>query len=247
MSKLVPTLVIDKNGKSTTVYKRTEQKTKNLGNLFGVLPHSSEPSRSVLIGAVLNEAEELDQNMFASTRKAFSSISTEHLQGVLEILSRDDAQMDTVRVFDDRFQGSVNKSAYKNWVAEYTARYAEMKTWDCGHSTGVSDDTISKLIAESLHSRSKGASPEVAEGIMRMTCALIGTGLTKQLMLRPTDYGLSFVEQDSYVADFVNRHAAPEDIEKACSLIASGKLNRIEDLDYVFDEEVPMSLIEGSL
>jgi hypothetical protein len=247
MSKLVPTTVVDRNGRATTVYKRPENKTKDFGNLFGVLPRSSEPSRSDLIGAVLEEIEELDESMFASTRKAFTGIKTEHLQGVLEILSRDDARLETVRSFDDRFQGSVNKNAYNDWVAEYSARYSEMKTWSCGHSTGASDDTMSKLIAESLHSRSRGTSPEVAEGVMRMTCALIGTGLTKQLAHHPTDYGLSFIEQDSYVADFVQRHPAPEDIERACILISSGKLNRIEDLDSVFEDAVPMSLIEGAL
>jgi hypothetical protein len=247
MSKLVPTLVIDKNGKPTTVYKRPEKKTKDFGNLFGVIPRSSEPSRSDLITAIFREADELYLDKFVAARKVFNGVRTGHLQGVLEIVSREDAQIDTIRVFDDRFHGSVSKNAYNNWVAEYTARYAEMKTWECGYSTGVTDEIISKLIAESLQARSEGTSPEVAERTMRLTCALIGTGLTRQLVHRPTDYGLSFLEQDGYVAGFAERHTDIDVIKKACVLITSGKLNRVEDLDPVFDEEVPMSLIEGAL
>jgi hypothetical protein len=248
MSKLVPTLVIDKNGKPTTVYKRPEKATKGFGNLFGVIPRGSEPSRSDLIAAILAEAEELaggaDRHI---EKRVFSSIKAESLPGVLEILSHESAEPEAVYIFAERYAQSDDKSAYNEWVGEYASRYREMKAWSCGHSSGASDDTISKLVAGMIRSQSKGVSVEESEGVMRLTCALIGSGIARGIYHQVTPYGLAFSLRDDFVKRFVTRHSSPDEIEKACSLIASGNLNRLEDLDNVFSGSVPLSIAEGIL
>lgn len=246
MTKLVPTLVLDKNGKTTTVYKLPHEGRKRLRTLFGVIP-SSDPNKNDLIKAILVEAGELAGADRHIEKKAFSSIKAECLPGVLEILSDESAQPEAVYVFSERYDQSNNKALYNDWVSEYAARYREMKEWSCGQSRGASDDTISKLVAGMMHSRSKGVSIEEAEGVMRMTCALIGSGIARGIHHKTTPYGFAFSLRDDFVNEFVAKYPAPDDIEKACTLIASGSLNRLEDLNDVFSGDVPLSIAEGIL
>lgn len=247
MSKLVPKLVIDKNGKRTTVYKLPEDaNSKGLRRLFGVIP-SSGPSRSDLIKAILVEAEELAGADRHIEKKAFSSIKTESLPSVLEILSDESAQPEAVYVFSERYNQSASRGTYNEWVGEYASRYREIKGWICGHSRGATDDTISKLVTGMMHLQSKGVSVDESEGEMRLTCALLGSGLAKGLHHQVTPYGLAFLVRNDFVTEFAAKYPDPDDIEKACSLIASGGVNRLEDIYDVFSGDVPLSIAEGIL
>jgi len=248
MTKLVRTSVVDKNGKPTTVYKRpAASNAKGLRALLSVFPRSNEPSKDDWIEAIIAESEELAPNNYSSFRKIAHEIKPENLQGTLEVLSHDKAGSEAVYAIDERYHRSSNKACFNDWLTEFTARYAEMKTWDSGQSDGPRDDTISKLVADMMHSRAKGINEAHLLGVMKVTCALIGTKLASSLHHRQTAYGMSYFMNDKYIDDFLSRHHDPESVDKACYLIASGNLNRLEDLDAVLSGEVPISIAEGML
>jgi hypothetical protein len=250
MSKLFPEVVVDKNGRATTVYKKEDENRSGFKGFLGSIAPGSGPSRGKLVNAIRHEINEL--NSHSPVRRFFkftSPIRTENLEGLLAVLKDEKTTIETVQVISDRLD-QLEKENFNEWLVSFTQNVTEMRGWPCGHRTGPDDGMIAKLMAETLHLRDKGhgLSPEEEMSLARLTVAVLGTGLNGELRHRATKYGMAFFSDNAYLRDFAGRfHDDPEIMETATALIAGNKVNRLEDLESVVSGEIPTVFVEGAL
>lgn len=244
----MPSVVVDKNGRTTTVHKKPDTASA-AKKLLGFIPvGNGAPSRSSLIDSIMVQAQSLSSYDASMYKSSFKAIKTEHLPAVLEVLKHNDAELDDIASFSNRHEASKSKELYNEWVGEYLSRYWEMKEWPSGYEGhGVSPEATAKLVTENLYLRSVGVTEEVAESILRLSFSLQGTGISGGIHLRTTPYGVSMFLPNPFLREFAEKHNTPEEVERACALISSHKLNRLEDLTEVFDEDIPVSIAEGIL
>ena len=250
MTTLIPILTVDKNGRTTTVYKRDAATKRGLSNLFGVLPRSSEPSRTDLFTAITDQiCEWTDESFVRQYRSFIPKTSTRNLQGVLGVLYDDRSSLETLSVLVERAE-SADKQDFNEWLESFTSHYAEMKEWRSGHDRPADDGMIARLLAGVLSSSKKESSLgyESEMEIAHLTHALSGTGISANFTHRPTVYGLAFYSGNEALREFaVNHHGDAELMDTAVALIAGKKVNRIEDLEEVASGALPTVFAEGAL
>lgn len=250
MPQLIPTLTVDRNGRITTVYKRDTTAKRGLGNLFGVLPRSSEPSRAELFSAITDRiCEWADESFVRQYRSFIPKTSTKNLQGVLSVLQDERSSLETLSVLVERAESS-DKQDFNEWLESFAAHYGEMKEWRSGHQMPPDDSMIARLLAGVLSSAKKESSfgYESELSVARLTHALSGTGIGGGFMHRPTPYGLAFYSGSEALREFVvNHHGDKELMDTAAALIAGKKVNRIEDLEDVASGDLPTVFAEGAL
>lgn len=250
MSQLIPEVIVDKNGRTTTVYKRERSEKRNVSNLFGVLPRSSDPSRTELVRAVKDEIRDLTSESFEGAySSSLSKTWTRNLQGVLNILRDGPASKHTLDVIAERAETADNKARFNEWLASFVTHFNEMKQWPSGSNRPAEDNIIASLLADVLRSQKADASlgHDEAMETARLTCALSSTGLSP-FAFRPTPYGLAFFADNDYLRVFTAaNHENKELMDTAVALLVSKKLNRVEDLAGIASGELPTAFAEGAL
>lgn len=251
MSKLVPTPTIDKNGRQTTVHKRSANEVRPKWSWLA--PRGDEASRKDILQEIHREIDRLTNGVHQSRlhTKMASYLSTESLQGMLRVLSSKRATFSTYAAFDERSE-ACSKSMYREWADEFIYRYEEMKGWSNGART--TDDqflarTVSRMLENRRDSRFSGLSPVEETNLLRLSVALIGSGIGKFRMETDTHgYGPSLVSDgEDYLRTFVMSASSSDEIIQAEELIVYQKVNRIEDIGEVVSGSISPTISEGFL
>ena len=246
MSNLVPTVVTDRNGKLTTVYKKPA--TASFRSLIRMPSVEKTAGRRHLIEAIKVEVDSL--RSYKGLAFPTNGIPTNLLHGVLEIFSSDTADETLVAAFEETNEQIKDKKSLIGWVEGMTT-YGPQIMGFASNGKFADGVTTGRHIAALLHSRDTGISNGMSEvqelALIELFQASSGTELTGNIFHRPTAYGLALYHDSQALTQFVRNHPDEETLKQAVMLVLDRKVRRVEELESFASREVPGNLIEGIL
>lgn len=259
MSELLPTRIVDRNGKITTVHKKSVVSSKGRTKLEKVVLLDPETQECERLFAAINKKLTQMGLTFGSNRHpeilgSSNTMPKEQLQQTLRLLDSYLSGQLLVNKIESQHT-RLNDERFRQWLSgmdRITGPLTEMNEYgDVARFTRYSLDVVSETIMgviklKERNQQARDFTEQQTDDLIMMTlytCQLSGNGL--QAMTYSAVYDDHLEHTTTAVMDLYLRH--PESLERVEWIVDSEGITRFAELEDLLDGEHAPALVSGAL